>query len=57
MLRHENRMAVQMLREANVPVTHHHFEGVPHGFATFHFLPEAELAFGQLARDLKVHIL
>jgi len=53
LLRHENRVVVAALREAGVPVTHHHFDGVPHGFVTFHFMQEAELAFELIAKDLE----
>lgn len=56
MLRHENRFTVQELEKAGVDVVHFHFENVPHGFATFHFLPESAAAFEEIAKALNREI-
>jgi len=52
LLRHENRFAAQQLSSAGVACVHRHYDKVPHGFATFHFLPQARACFDDIASDL-----
>jgi len=51
-LRHENRIAAQQFELSGVDIVHRHYEHVPHGFVTFHFLKESALAIDQICKDL-----
>jgi acetyl esterase len=49
----ELHVLADALTEEGVRCTHHHFQGVTHGFATFHFLPDAKECHDKLLRDLE----
>lgn len=45
---------VTKLREADVPVTHHHFIDLPHSFATMSVVPRAREAIAEIADSLRM---
>ena len=52
-LRHENKLALDEFIRAGVDSVWIHYNGVPHGYMTFHFLQESKRAFDDVSRALK----